>query len=948
MIELLYRRIISNKWLFICLLTGALCACGIFAAIPMYSNAILQKVLTKDLENYHAERNISPGKYSVFVNTYKNIGWEKAKQVESTIERQLHTAYNLPVECVVKEIVCSPSFRLMRDGDEYFNQQRNFVSVVFLSEYEDHIKIVNGRIPDNKLVNGIYEVAVSQEGMKEKNFLLNNIYSMVQSDFLSDENIQEVARFKVVGVYTIENNNDLYWSGGRYGNQTNSVIINQELIDGFITSNDEMKFNKIEWTYFFDYYAVKIDDIQNIFNTEAQQERWREKNGYIVSIEFPITEVLESYGQRQKQLTITLWILIVPLMILICFYTLMISRLIIKNDKNEIAVLKSRGAGKFQIFLIYVIESIVLSGISFAAGPYIGYMICRILGSSNGFLEFVNRKALVLNINFEVYMYSFVAASIFTLFMLAPALKASTISIVQYKRSRLSGSSKSLWQRFYLDIVILGISIYGLYSFRNRQDILGLTGLGGTELNVDPLLFFISTFFILGVSLVFLRVYPLIMRAIFNLGRKWWNPVFYFSLVNISRAGKNLQFIMLFIILSLSFGIINANQARTINSNTTDRIMYNTGADVVIEPYNNLKHIDNMSMMGMPQIGTQDEPEEYIEPRYEEYKKIKGIESITKVLVNDKAVLTRGKERVTGMQIMGIIPHEFAKTAWFRQDLLQHHINEYVNLLTMAPRAVLLSSSIGEEYDIKKGDNVYIRWGDGNTLEFTVYAFIDYFPSCNPYSEKEKGKKNHFAIFNYSYITSKLPVQPYEIWVKKQPGTPDGTINEELEAKNLSVERVDYANQDIINKKNDPMLLGTNGVLTMCFLVTMLITAIGFIIFWVLSIRERALKFGIFRAIGMPMRNITLIIACEQVLVSGCAILAGILVGSAASIIFIPLLQIVYASWQQVPPFRIIAYRSDYVKVLGMTLVMLITGLSFLYWLVRRINIHQVLKLGED
>jgi putative ABC transport system permease protein len=134
----------------------------------------------------------------------------------------------------------------------------------------------------------------------------------------------------------------------------------------------------------------------------------------------------------------------------------------------------------------------------------------------------------------------------------------------------------------------------------------------------------------------------------------------------------------------------------------------------------------------------------------------------------------------------------------------------------------------------------------------------------------------------------------------------------------------------------------------MCFIVTMGIAAIGFVIFWILSIREKSLKFGIFRAMGMPMRSITLIMLTEQFLVSVVSIIIGVVLGSIASLIFIPLLEMVYSAYQQVPPFKITAEYTDYIKVLGITGAMLVTGLAILYFLVRRINVHQVIKMGED
>lgn len=545
------------------------------------------------------------------------------------------------------------------------------------------------------------------------------------------------------------------------------------------------------------------------------------------------------------------------------------------------------------------------------------------------------------------------------LFMLVPVVKASAAGIVEYKRSLASDTGKPFWQKFYLDIIILAVCAYGYNNFRNRQDLLGLTGLSGTELSIDPLLYFISTFFILGISLLFLRLYPLLIRLIFKLGIRLWNPVAYFSLVNVSRADRNQQSIMLFVILSLSFGIINANQARTINSNTLDKVMYENAADIVIEPYNNLKHQQQaMPAYGMSEgavLSVSNTPVQYREPPYEQYRKIEGYESMTRVLVDNKASLASGRTSVRDIRLLGITPHEFGKTVWFRNDLLSHHINEYLNMMTGAPTACFLSSSFREEYDIEEGDNVSIRLEQGHTLQCTVYGFLDYFPSCNPFKEVKKigtdevtVNKTFFAVINHTYVMKKLPAVPYEIWLKKKPDVADSYINEQLEDLSLMVERVDYASQKIIEKKNDPMLLGTNGVLTMCFIVTMIVAAIGFVLFWVLSIREKTLKFGIFRAMGMPMGSVTLIILCEQFLVSVTAILAGIVLGTVAGTIFIPMLEMVYSAYQQVPPFKVTADFNDYVKVLGIAGVMLFAGLAFLYGLVRSINVHQVLKMGED
>ncbi|MBN2222121.1 MAG: ABC transporter permease, partial [Vallitaleaceae bacterium] len=459
---------------------------------------------------------------------------------------------------------------------------------------------------------------------------------------------------------------------------------------------------------------------------------------------------------------------------------------------------------------------------------------------------------------------------------------------------------------------------------------------------IDPLLFFISTLFIVGMSLLLLRVYPFLVRLFFKVGEKFWHPVAYFSLVNVGKADKNLQAIMLFLILSISFGLVNANQARTINMNTADRVAYQQGSDVVIEPYNNLKHI------GTPPPGMEVVMAEipYMEPPFHQYKELEGVEKITKVYHEKEVRMNGAGGRILGAQVYGITTNEFGEVAWFREDILNHHLNEYLNLIAGAPKAVLLSSNIRDEFGIEVGDTVSVTMEELGTLECTVYAFIEFFPSYMPYDTD--GRKNYFAVVNAAYIEDQLPLHPYEIWIKKDAGVSDAQINQSLIDQGLQVESIRFMNQEMVRKKNDPMLLGTNGSLTMSFIIEMLITAIGFILFWVLSIRERSLKFGIFRAIGMPMRDVGLIMLLEQLLVSGVAIAMGFLLGGISSKLFIPLLEVVYSSSQQVPKFKVIANQEDYMKVLWVTIFMVMSCLIVLHRQIRQSNVNQVIKLGED
>lgn len=48
----------------------------------------------------------------------------------------------------------------------------------------------------------------------------------------------------------------------------------------------------------------------------------------------------------------------------------------------------------------------------------------------------------------------------------------------------------------------------------------------------------------------------------------------------------------------------------------------------------------------------------------------------------------------------------------------------------------------------------------------------------------------------------------------------------------------------------------------------MLITAVGFAIFWILSIRDKVLQFGILRAMGLSLKKLIGMLGIEQILIS--------------------------------------------------------------------------------
>ena len=89
-------------------------------------------------------------------------------------------------------------------------------------------------------------------------------------------------------------------------------------------------------------------------------------------------------------------------------------------------------------------------------------------------------------------------------------------------------------------------------------------------------------------------------------------------------------------------------------------------------------------------------------------------------------------------------------------------------------------------------------------------------------------------------------------------------------------------------------------------------------------------------------------LALEQLLVSGAALVAGIFIGRVQSIMFVPFLSMNYTSEYESIAFRVLTSSSDLLRILGVLGAVLAVCLAVLFTIVVRQKVDRALKLGED
>ena len=942
---LVLRKMASNRWLVLALLAGSVLSVALLASIPIYTDGVLQRLLTRDLERYQERTGRYPGTTAAIYNFYRLVEQPAAKApfhdaLENEILTRLVPALGVPVAAQMKRITLDYLYDVRPQPEESrVETVKKFSRVEALQHLSDHITLLHGRMYNPEPVGGVYEAIVTSEAMQDLQLILGRTYLL--HDLLAE---QPRLTVKVVGVFAKSDARDLYWFQ-RFTTLSESFLIDYDTFLRDFLHAPTRNLTNGAWYFALDYHRITIDNVPNLLRRYDEYRRASAQRR--VELDFGIAKLLQEYNRRAAVLKITLSFLHVPIVLVLAFFMYMVSQLIVEGDLAEIAVLESRGAAGSQLFTVYLLQSLLLAAAALALGPPLALLIVRFLGAANGFLEFVGRTSLSTDISLRAYWFAVAGAAIFLTATLLPASRAARTSIVELRGHGARTRRYTLWRRFYLDLVLIAVAVYGLVQFQQRREIVMLTAATGSDLPLDPLLFLTSVLFILGCAMLTLRLFPFLVRALFGIARRRWSPPLYAAFIQVARARGHEQFLMVFLILTLALGIYNSSAARTVNRNTEERIYYAAGADLTMQPYfPSDQPPDSGGLPGEAAGASYSSPRvQYREPPYHPFTLIPGLEGTTRVLREERAQVSLPGNRRTVSALMAITPEEFGRVAWFRSDLLPVHWHHYLNRLAADPKAMLLSSSIAEEFDIKLGDIILVTWSSQDVVDGVVVGFIDHWPTFLPVDERATPR---LVVANFSYIRAKMAVEPYEIWARRTPRSSTAEIYQEIDDRELDIVSMTDATQQVVEAKNDPLLQGTNGVLTLGFSVAMLICIVGFVMYWVLTLRSRTLQFGVLRAIGMSSRRVLAMLMVEQILITGSAIVAGIVIGRVAALLFVPLLQVVYAAADQVPAFRVASERGDFLRIYAVAAALLVLGGVLFRTLLARLDIQQALKLGEE
>lgn len=931
MFRIMLQKMWHKKWMSLSLLIGCILLISTAVSFPLYEKAAYDRMLQDEF-------NVSittDGKWPTLMTLSTYSQKDKSGMI-GKVENLAHSMYdnlglteNQTVFYYVLQRATMVSDMKREDAESLG------VSLSGLTDIENHITIASGECfsEDGLSEDGCIEVIISEDCLVSQGLLLGETLTLKN---LTDGNGNPI-RIQVKGVFRKADDADFYWQDS--AQLASKAYMNMDLFKEMFTTEYASKYTiNCQYYVFMNYEDIRYDAVEDLV---SKTKYYCEESGFRSVIEEPdYMETLDTYLRKINRISATLMILQVPVLIMVCAFLLMISGQMYEMERNEISVIKSRGSYRSQIFRLYLYQSMVLVGIAALLGIPLGIVFSKVLGATRNFLEF--DMSLSLNVEFtsKAVIYAVCAMLLALVSLTLPAIKHSKISIVNLKQQKAL-KKKSWWEKLFLDIILIAISVYGYYNFHKNMSGLSVSVLQGESL--DPLLYISSSLFILGLGLLFLRIHPYIVLLIYNIGKRFWKSASYISFQENIRNGRKQQLIMLFLIMTVSLGIYHATVARTILANAVENTEYLNGGEVVFREFWPLNH-DPTNQSGSS----------FMEPDFTKYMMMDIADSCTKVLYVDSGYLSLKKSDRQIVTIMGIHTKEFGSMTSMPEGLLDKPYYEYLNDMARTSDGILVSSNFKSALGYEVGDTLSFYRTSGMDASGKIVGFLDYFPGYAPTVIKMNPdgtaaqQENFLIVAHYDMLKQRWGTQPYEVWIDLK----DGYGSEDMLGwiADNEIQAVKYSNKDVNlqNTMEDPLLQGTNGVLTMGFIVTILLCAIGYLIYWIMAIRERELMFGVLRACGFHKGELVHMLINEQIFCGVFSVLAGIGIGKLSSEMFVPILQQAYASENQVLPMKLITDAADMYRLYGVISAAMLLALFVLVIILFKMNVTKALKLGEE
>ena len=321
--------------MFLSLLLGNLLIVAIAAAGPMYSQASLQRALTRSLSDYVVETDRHPGTISLG-SSYSSRVSKKEEAFNNVLDTgklfaQMTDELNVPPLMEVTHYSkngVSANHEIQADDDTALNLKLSGYSGV-----EDHIKIINGEMFSSEITDNTIDIVVNELTFMSQKLILGEVLEMPKVTDASGEPY----RLRVVGIFDASNTSDPYWlSSPAFWSRV--CLMDYDVFREIFVNPDKMDQSfEAQWYTVLDYAKIRSDSAEDYLQIiKRYTDRFESLKADTLNVYFQKT--LESFLPEFDKLNTTIVVLLMPIFVLLAAFVFMVSQQMLEMEQSEIAI----------------------------------------------------------------------------------------------------------------------------------------------------------------------------------------------------------------------------------------------------------------------------------------------------------------------------------------------------------------------------------------------------------------------------------------------------------------------------------------------------------------------------------------------------------------------------------------------------------------------------------
>lgn len=901
------KRIASQPGLALAALAGLTIAAALAMSISIYVDAVYYRAFVEKLSQ--AEESRPPFTFGLSYTSGSDATWEEVQRVDSYLQGGGASAeLGLSTKFIVEQFKTG-TYGLYPRGVAQFNAETLVGRMRFgyINGMNDHITLLEGNLPvESTAADSPIEALVTPKTAADFDLQAGENFTLVLSNAMQ-------IPVRIAGIWQANDPNEDFWFTAPtvlYDFLLISKADFEQRIAPLLPGNAYVG----EWYMVMngdqvDYSAAvgliaNINRFENLIRTAFSGLR------LMIS---PRIE-LQQYVTDAQVLTVQLYAFGLPIIGLLLAFISLTAALAIEGRRNEIAMLRSRGATLSQMVSAAIFEAILLGAAALIIAIPLSLFLAGLIGRSRSFLDFSSEASLRLMPTTPALIFGILVLALAIIAQVVPTIGAARFTVTTYKHNRSRLARRPWWQRVWLDVLLFIPAAYGGYNMAQE----GTMSRNPFE---NPLLFLVPALGILALTLFVLRLLPIFIRIIAWITAQTRSVSILMAARRFARAPGAYTMPLILLVLTLSLSAFTAALAETLNHHLNDAAYYKSGADA--------KFLDFGTRLDTPDLAS----------RYTFFPTAQylGPNAYTAARVGQytsRIVISGGT--FTG-RFLGVDRYEFPQVAFWRSDFASKDLGTLMNALAANPDSALAPRAFMAANALTIGDRITVTVesrNDGIRLDvpLTIVGDFDLFPTWYP-------SEGPLFVGNLDYLFERAGGDfPYHVWFDASPEFRRNQIN--VTSQHIALTSPQY---EIDVEERRPERQGLFGLLSVGFLGAAVLTAVGFLLYVLFSFRQRFIEIGMLRAIGLSMRQLAVLLIAELASVILTGALIGTILGVLASLFFIPYLQVDSG----VPPFVVEISWPAVLRIYILFSWLFAIALGALAFALRRMKLFQAIKMGE-